>query len=248
MRSRYAGFSLIEVIIGMVVGSLVLAGAYSIWLAHQTEGMRLSKKIELRNKLTLASKRIQNSITMAGIGLSGSATLAKQDAVGSDTLLVYANPSEAFAALAAASSHHDPVVHVATPGIFAAAEYIGISGGGHAELRRIVQASGSALHLDSAFANDYAVAGTLVFPAQREVYYSDQDSAQFIRETADGAYVVATDVKDFQVSFADRHGETTEIPGRIRTVRYSLTGVFPAREGAMDRMVFSSTAIPRNAL
>lgn len=245
---RAAGFSLVEVIIGMVVGSMVMAGAYSIWLTHQTEGNKLSKKIELRNKLTLASKKIQKSVTLAGIGLAGSANLSKQDAVGSDTLIVFANTQERKSGLASATDHHTPVIQVASPGIFEGAEYIGIAGGGHAELRRVVQVSGTGLQLDTAFTNDYPVAGTLVFPAERERFYTDQDSSQFIREASDGAYVVATDVKNFQISFADKHGESTEIPGRIRTVRYSLTGVFPAKAGAISTMIFSSTAIPRNTL
>lgn len=245
---RSAGFSLIEVIIGMVIGSIVMAGAYSLWLTHQTEGNRLSHKIDLRNKLTLASKRIQKSITLAGIGLAGSANLSKNDAVGSDTLVVFLNTLERSSGLTGATSHHTPVVQVANPSLFEGAEFVGIAGGGNAELRRVVQVSGSSLQLDTAFDNDYPVAGTLVFPADRERYYTDQDSSQFIRETLAGAYVVATDVRNFQISFADKHGESTEIPGRIRTVRYSLTGIYPAKEGSLSTMVFSSTAIPRNTL
>lgn len=245
---KASGFSLIEVMVGLVVGALVIAGAYRLWLTHQEEGLRLSRKIELRNKLTLASKRIQKSITLAGIGLSGSANLSKQDAIGSDTLIIFVNTAERKCALSADVTHHTPVLHVDDPGIFEDAEFVGIAGGGHAELRRISQLSGSSLYLDSTFVNDYAIAGTSVFPARRERYYSDQDSSQFICESVEGALIVATDVMNFQVSFSDKQGESTEIPGKIRTVRYSLTGTFPAREGAINTIVFSSTAIPRNTL
>jgi len=245
---RAGGFTLVETIVGMVIGTLVLAAAYSLWRTHQVEGMRLSKKIELRNKLTLASKRLQRSVTLAGLGLSGAPNLGKQDAEGSDTLIIYTNPTEAKAGLAADADHHIAAIQVDATAPFAAGSYVALVGGGHAELRRIVSISGSSLALDSALANDYTMAGTLAFPASRERYYSQQDSTRFVHETSDIAHVIATDVKNFQVSFADKLGRSTDIPSQVRTVRFSLTGIFPAREGAINSIILSSTAIPRNTL
>jgi prepilin-type N-terminal cleavage/methylation domain-containing protein len=242
------GFTLIEAIVGMLIASLVLAGAYSLWRTHQTEGMRLSRKIDLRNKLTLASKRLQRSVTLAGLGLSGAATLAKEDAVGSDTLTIFTNPEEAKASLLADADHRNPAIRVDAPALFAAGGYVALAGGGHAEMRRITSVSGSLLGLDSAFANDYPAAGTLAFPARRERYFSDQDSARLIHEIRQARHVVASDVKNFQVAFTDKHGNSTDAPRLVRTVRFSFTGIFPAREGAASSMVFSSTAIPRNTL
>lgn len=242
------GFTLVEAMVGMVIGGLILAASYALWRTHQVEGMRLSKKIELRNKLTLASKRLDRSVTLAGLGLGGAASLSKNDAVGSDTLVIYTNPTEIKAHLAAASDHHVAAIQVDAPSSFAAGGYVAISGGGHAELRRVTALQGSTLNLDSAFANDYAVAGTVVMPAQRERFYSRQDSACFMQEVPGATRTVATHVKNFQVSFADQAGKSTEIPTQIRTVRYSLTGFFPAREGAIDNINLSSTAIPRNTL
>ena len=89
------GFSLVELMVGLVAGGLVMAGAYSLWSTHNREGYRLEKKIELRNQISLSSLKIQRSITLAGLGLHGSANLEKQDYVGSDSLIIYNNPSEA---------------------------------------------------------------------------------------------------------------------------------------------------------
>lgn len=246
--NRPRGFTLVETIVSMLIASLVMAAAYGLWRTHQTEGMRLSKKIELRNKLTLASKRLQRAVTLAGIGLSGSANLAKQDAIGSDTLIIYTNPAETKAGLAAAADHHVAAIQVDNSAPFAAGGYVALVGGGHAELRRIVSVSGSTLSLDSAYANDYPAAGTSAFPARRERFYSRQDSSQLIHESPEGRQIVATDVKNFQVSFADQQGNSTEVPSQVRTVRFSITGIFPAREGAINNIILSSTAIPRNIL
>lgn len=245
---RPRGFTLVETVVGMMIGSLVMAAAYGLWKTHQTEGMRLSKKIELRNKLTLASKRLQRAVTLAGIGLSGAANLVKQDAIGSDTLIIYTNPAELRAGLAAAADHHVPAIQVDNAAPFASGGYVALIGAGHAELRRIVSVSGSTLYLDSAYANDFPAPGTSALPARRERFYTRQDSSQLIHESAEGRQIVATDVKNFQVSFADRQGNSTEIPSQIRTVRFSLTGIFPAREGAINNIILSSTAIPRNTL
>jgi len=245
---RHRGFTMIETVVSMVIGAIVMAAGYGLWRTHQVEGMRLSKKIELRNKLTLSSKQLQRAVTLAGLGLSGAPNLAKQDEVGSDTLIIYTNPTETKANLVIAADHHVAAIQVDAPTPFAAAGYVALVGGGHAELRRIVGVNGSTLSLDSAFANDYATAGTVAMPARRERFFSQQDSSRLIHETAEGRHVIATDVKNFQVSFADKQGNSTEIPAQVRTVRFSLTGIFPAREGALNSIVLSSTAIPRNTL
>ena len=242
------GFTLIEALVGMVVGTIVLAGAYSIWLTHQEESYRLSKKIELRNKLTLSSKRLQRSVTLAGLGLAGAANLGKYDAIGSDTLIVFTNPREESSVLSADIDHHQALLTVDAPALFAEGGYVAISGAGHAELRRISAVSGNTLHLDSAFVNDYPRAVCKAFPAERERYYTDRDSLHFIHENSEGAHVVATDVRNFQVSFSDRTGKPTETVARIRSVLFSLTGVYPAKAGALSTLIYSSTAIPRNTL
>jgi hypothetical protein len=210
--------------------------------------MRLSKKIELRNKLTLSSKQLQRAVTLAGLGLSGAANLAKQDAVGSDTLIIYTNPTEAKASLVIAADHHVAAIQVDAPTLFAAGGYVALACAGSAELRRVVGVDGSTLSLDSAFANDYPIAGTVAMPARRERFYSQQDSSALVHEIADVHRIIATDVKNFQVSFADKQGNSTEVPAHVRTVRFSLTGIFPAREGAINSIILSSTAIPRNTL
>jgi prepilin-type N-terminal cleavage/methylation domain-containing protein len=246
--TRAKGFTLVEAMVGMVIAGMILAACYSVWRTHAVQSAGISKKIDLRNKLTLSSKRLQRSVTLAGFGLSGAANLTKIDAVGSDTLTLYSNPNELKAHPTSAVDHQYASVSVDAPALFSAGGFLAISGGGHAELRRISSVSGSAIGLESPFVYDYSLAETLVFPVQRERFYSDQDSTRFISETAAGRHIVATDVKNFQVSFADKQGVSTEVASQIRTVRFSLTGVFPARDGAINSLLFSSTAIPRNML
>ena len=76
IRSAQRGFSLIEALVGMVVGSLVLAGAYSLWRTHQEQSLTLNRKTEARNELALAAKRLQREVTLAGLGLGGAVRVA----------------------------------------------------------------------------------------------------------------------------------------------------------------------------
>jgi prepilin-type N-terminal cleavage/methylation domain-containing protein len=247
--SSQKGFSLIELMVGLLLSTLVLAGAYSLWKTHQTEGFRLEKKIDLRNGMTLSSKKIQRAITLAGIGLQGSANLAKEDAVGSDTLILYTNPSEASSTLASSITHGaGAVMQVSTPSAFASAGYVVVRTGNSAEIRKIMFATGSSLYLNRSFTNDHPTATSVAFPAARTRFYTDQENNQLMWDAGQSASIVAKNVTNFQVSFRNKHGEATEIPADVRTVQYSFTGIFPAQEGALNSIVFSSTAIPRNTL
>lgn len=245
---RQSGFSLIEMMVGLVAAALVLAGTYTLWSTHQREGYRLEKKIDLRNQITLSSKKIQRSITLAGIGLNGAANLEKADATGSDTLIIYTNMAEARSNLSSNISKTVPAISVTNPAAFSGASYVAVGSGPSGEIRHIDHQSGSMLYLDAPFSSDHPMATTIAYPAMRERYYTDQAANHLMRESGGTAVAVAADIRNFQVSFKDKSGASTEIQSEVRTVQYSFTGVFPAPEGALTSMVFSSTAIPRNIL
>jgi hypothetical protein len=235
--------------VGMVVSTIVLAGAYRLWKTHEEQGHQLTQKINIRNEMTLSSKRIQRSVTLAGLGLGGAANLAKEDAVGSDTLVIYTNPNEDRSVLVSDYIHvGSAVVHVAEPSKFSGARYLAIKSATSGEIRKIVGMNSSIVMLESPFQFDYPAATSAVFPATRERFYSNQEAKALMREAKDGSIIVAKNVTNFQVSFRNKHGESTEIVNEVRTVVFSFTGVFDAREGALNSIVFSSTAIPRNTL
>ncbi len=232
----------------MVIGAIVIAAAYSLWLTHQQESFLLGKKIDVHNDLTLASKRLQGSVTLAGLGLGGAANLSMSDAGGSDTLILFLNSQEKRTTLLMDAPTSLASIQVDDPAPFTNAAYVAISNAGHGEIRRIVNISGSTIHMDTTFSVAYPMAGSMVYPAARERYFSSQDSAQFIHEVGGEERIVARHLKDFQVSFVDEDGALTGIPADVRSVRFSLTGIYPAKEGALNSMILSSTAIPRNML
>jgi hypothetical protein len=242
------GFSIVELMIGLVAGGLVLAGAYSLWTMHNTQAYRLGKKVELSNQISLSSKKIQRAITMAGMGLDGAANLAKEDEVGSDSLIIYTNPNNLKTAITMNVTSASQSVLVNDPNIFNGAGYLALSSGGSGEIRTIIRIDGHSVFLNAPFTRTFTSVTTIAFPASRECYFTNQETNELISKKGETQITVAKNIRNFQVSFRNKNGESTEIQKAIRTVQFSFTGVFPAEAGALSSLVFSSTAIPRNIL
>lgn len=242
------GFTLVEALVGTMIGSLAVAGAFRLWKTHSQEGYRLQKKAELRDHMALSSKHIQRSITLAGLGLGRVPTLVREDAVGSDTLFVYTNEAERKAGLLSNLYTGQYAIYVDNASAFAGALYMAVTDGTRGEVKPIDRVQGNVVVLRKPLESPYNRIGTTALPAKREKYYSDQDSLRLMRVVDGQSSVLAEDVRNFQVSFRDRSGAATDDPRAVRSVHFSFTGTFPAKEGALNSVLFTSTAIPRNIL
>lgn len=246
---RQSGFTVAEIIVGMTIGTFVLAGLYRLWSNNSEESLKIQRKIEIRNQVALSTKRLNQSITLAGIGLEKVVGLTKADAVGSDTLVIYTNPNEHRTTLVMAHHPQYSMIRVADGDIFANASYVVLTDGTNGEARRIRAREGSTLYLSENFSYQYTVAATTVMPATSHKFYSDQEREMLVCVVNEGdPSIVGRKIKNFQISFRDRNGAVTQALREIRFVNYSLTGVFPSREGAINSVVYSSTSIPRNIL
>lgn len=245
---RQGGFTTIEIMIGTVIGGIVLAGAFGVWKSSQEEGHRLQKKNQLRDQMALASKQIQRSITLAGTGMGLAPNLVRADAVGSDTLMIFTNQGEARSSLVSNPAVGQYTVFVADGSIFQNARFLALADTARGEVKPIDRVQGTVVILGKPLERSYDRMVTMAIPAKREKYYSDQESKTLIRMVDGQAKVMGEDILNFQVSFRDRRGASTNDPRQARTVWFSYTGTFPAREGALNSLLFTSTAIPRNVL
>ncbi len=245
---RQGGFTTIEVLVVSVIGGIVLAGAFSLWKSSQEESHRLQKKNQLRDQMALASKQIQRSITLAGTGMGMAPNLVRSDAVGSDTLQIYTNQGEARSGLVSNPAVGQYTVFVDNGSIFQDARFLALSDTARGEVKPIDRVQGTVIILSKPLERSYDRMVTMAIPAKREKYYSDQESKTLIRVVDEKARVMGQDILNFQVSFRDRTGASTNDPRQARTVWFSYTGTFPAREGALNSLLFTSTAIPRNVL
>lgn len=239
---------MVEVLVASVVGALVLAGTFRLWKSNHDEGFRIQKKTELRDMMALSSKRIQRSITLAGLGIDRAPTLAKSDAVGSDTLFLFTNEAEQKSAVFSDLVHGQSHVQVENPSVFHGSRYLVVSDGSRGEVRAIENIEGSTVVLREPLTGTYSRSATTVFPARREAYFTDQEGSRLIRVLDGTSKVIAENIRNFQVSFRDGRGVSTEDAAATRTVHFSFTGEYPARPGALNSVVFTSIAIPRNVL
>ena len=247
-RMSARGFTLIEALIGLVVGALTLAGGFRLWKANHEEGWRLNKKSELRDRMTLSSKQIQRSITLAGLGMAKAPTMVKSDAVGSDTLDIYTNAGEQRCELLSTLYAGQYAVPVGNPQIFHGSLFLAVSDGARGEVQPIERISGGMVVLSRPLESGFSRSNTAAIPAKRERYFTDQGGNRLLYAVNGSTRVLAEDIRNFQVSFRDRHGTSTEDPRAVRAVQFSYTGIFPAREGMLNSVLFTSTAIPRNIL
>ncbi len=243
-----AGFTTIELMIGFAIGGIVLAGVYRLWTTNSYEGMRLQQKIELRNQMALSTKKLNQSIIEAGYGLDKVVGLAKYDAVGTDTLILYRNPSQLRTTLVSNYHGSQPHLTVANGSIFQNARFVVIAKNDTGEVRAIHNLQGSVIILEDHFDYNYSVAGTSVLPCTQDKYYTNQETQNLVRLTDGSPTIVGRKIHNFQVSFRDRNGNQTELIDAVRFVNYSLTGIYTAQAGALSSVVFSSTSIPRNLL
>jgi prepilin-type N-terminal cleavage/methylation domain-containing protein len=250
MQNSRKGFTLIETIVGMLVSALVLGGIYNLWKHNHIETLRLQARHEARNQLILASKKLSRSITLVGLGMPGIPAIERSDDVdiGTDTLKLYSNAGEQSSALSSDYSGGSTNLLLADGGIFSGATHVGISDGTHGELRRINSRSGSVIILNSAFSHDYSTTAARAYPATREIFYTDQDQEHLMRIVGGTAQIAGKQVHNFQVSFLDKDGSSTNTVSEIRTVTFSLTGQYEPIRGTLNSLVYTNTAIPRNLM
>ena len=246
--SLSSGFSLPELMVSMVIGSIVLAGAYKLWLSHETQRLSLERKIELRNQMVLSSKQIQKAVTQAGIGLRGAINIAKSDATETDTLIIYSNVASTSSALTSSASISGTAILVATPSLFHVGGFIALINPAGGEIKKISSISSYTVVVTTSLERNYLSTDSRAYPAIRERYFTNQSENELIKETDGTEVVLGKNIRNFQVSFRDKTGASTETLSDVKTVYFSFTGVYPALEGALSSVVFSSTAIPRNSL
>lgn len=248
-HSGASGFSTVELMIVAAISGLVLLGVYRLWKSNSFESTKLQRKIELRNQVALSTKRLNQSITQAGYGLNKVVGLEKSDDIGSDTLIIFTNPGEVKTELASDCTHGHGYLFVQSGSLFYQAKFVAVTNGAIGEIKAIRKVESNRIDIEGTFANDFVVAGSWAMPATREKFYTDQSHQSLIRIINDASpSIIGKNVHNFQVSFRDRNGDQTEVLRQVKFVNYSLTGVYPAKQGALNSIVFSSTSIPRNIL
>jgi len=241
---------MVEMIVAMVLSALALTGAYRLWKFQQTQSLRIQNAIEARNQLALSSNLLSKSITLAGYGMNDIPGMVKSDEEGSDTLIIYSNPDEAVSTLESdyTSDHSNTQVRVVDGSMFSTSAYVGVTDGVHGEVRKVASYSSGRVRMTESLSYNYSMSNTRVYPIVREKYYSDQASKYLIRMVNDQSQTIGEQVRNFQVSFRDKNGVSTESLPNTRNVFYSVTGDYAPIQGTINSIIYTNTAVPRNLL
>jgi Tfp pilus assembly protein PilV len=249
---RQRGFSSIEIMVGAVVAGILLTGIYKLFVNNNFETLKLSRKIDARNQLTLTTKKLDWAVTRAGIGLAGAPAMYRTNSLGTDTFFVYMNEDMLNTRLSSNYNVSQSQISVVDPCTFDFARFVAVVGPNGGEIaQRTSQSVGGAsvLVFTHALSQNYDAATTKVYPATRYKFYTDQEHDQLVMVVDYSPRSVGSQVRNFQISFKDAIGTSTESSSQAKSVTFSLTGMFaPVHEGAIANIVYSTTAIPRNLL
>jgi prepilin-type N-terminal cleavage/methylation domain-containing protein len=251
--NRKGGFTLIEMLITLVIGSILVSAVFRLWQQNRRASELISSKGDFRDRATLATTQLNRSITMAGFGMTRMDVLRKGSGTHTDTLVVYSNDSERRTTLMDTARSGQTVLRVFKDSGFAASTFLGITDSLNHEYRRVARIAGNAvdgfeIHLTSALSHTYLPGVPDIYPVQRERFFADVAEKSLVRYVDDRRIILAGGVTEFRVQLLTRSGAPASLHRDIRVVTFSLTGQYKAPQGMPSSMSFSSTVIPRNIL
>lgn len=250
---RQAGFSLIEMMVAVVVGSLLITSLFRLWTHNQRTTDLIANKGDFRDKATLATTQLNRSITMAGFGISKMDVMRRQSGSLSDTLVVYSNTTERRTTLVDTAAAGTSMITVFKDSGFTAGCFLGITDSIKHEYARVDRMEGDSingfrLYLIAGLGNSYLPGVPDIYPVQRERFYADAQNRTLVRFVDDRRLTIGAGVTTFRVQFLDLNGNSASTHRDIRVVTFSISGNYKAPTGSPSTMSFSSTVIPRNIL
>jgi prepilin-type N-terminal cleavage/methylation domain-containing protein len=250
---RQTGFTLVEMLISLVVGSILITTLFKLWNTNRMETDRIQTKSDFRDRATLATTALNRSITMAGFGLSKIDVIAHASGSLSDTLTLYTNAAERRTTLRDSAAYLASEICVFNDSGFAEGSLIGITDSINQQFVRIAAITGDSstgfyFRIQPSLNHPYASGVPDIFPVQREVFYIDGEDSSLVRQMDDRRNVLARGISEFRVDLRDGNGAIAANCRSIRVITFSVAGSYKASAGTPSLMRFSSTVIPRNLL
>jgi prepilin-type N-terminal cleavage/methylation domain-containing protein len=248
-----AGFTLVEMLVAMVIGSMLITAVFRIWRANQSETIRIGDKSDFRDRATLATTALNRAVTMAGFGMTKMNVIKKGAGTNSDTLTVYSNPQERRTTLRDTAREGSNQILAFTDSGFVVGGLLGITDSLKQEYAQIsgIQgdtANGFRITLVGRLTNTYKPGVPDIYPVEKERFYIEDSSHTLLRMAGDRPIALAKGIYEFRVDLKDGAGNPTNISKNMRVVSFQFMGTFKAPQGTPNQMRFSSTVIPRNIL
>lgn len=251
--TRNSGFTLVELLVGVVLGAMLMTAVWRLWSVNQSETNRIQDKSDFRDKATLATTRLNRSITMAGFGITKMDVIQRRSGSLTDTLTIYSNEDELRTTLRDSAKTSGSYLIVFKDTGFVEGGMLGITDSIHQEYATIAgitgdTANGFRISLSSGLQHTYLPGVPDIYPVQMEVIYIDGSSSSLVRRVGQNSQVLSGGITDFRVDMRDASGNIATYYRNIRVITFSMMGTYKAPSGTPNQMRFSSTVIPRNLL
>jgi prepilin-type N-terminal cleavage/methylation domain-containing protein len=252
-HKRESGFTLVEMLVALVIGSMVITAVFRIWRANQSESTRIGIKSDFRDRATLATTSLNRAITMAGFGMSKMNVIQKGSGSSTDTLTLFSNPQERRTTLRDTARLGSNEILIFTDSGFVVGGMLGITDSLQQEYAKIIDihgdtASGFRITLAGQLEHTYKPGVPDVYPVEKERFFIQGSSQTLFRIVGDRNIALAKGITEFRVDLRDASGNPTNISKNMRVVSFQFTGTYKAPQGTPNQMRFSSTVIPRNIL
>lgn len=248
------GFTLVEMLVAMVVGSVLMTGLFRIWNQNRTTTEMIANKGDLRDRVTLATTQVNRSITMAGFGIENMEVVRRAAGSLTDTLVVYSNESERRTTLVDSAARNATSIRVFKDSGLAVGGLLGITDSLQHEYARIQSISGNeddgfVVALSGPLANAYSAGVPDIYPVTKERFFADAQGKALVRYVGDRRQTLGDGITQFKVQLLDSRGNPAATHKDIRVITFSLVGSYKASTGTSPGVLsFSSTVIPRNIL
>lgn len=247
------GFSLPEMMVALVVSSFLVLGLFRIWNQNRRTTDLIANKGDFRDRATLATTRVNKTVTMAGFGITRMDVVSRRSGLGTDTLVVYSNPSERRTTLIESVSAGGRELRVFKDSGFTVGCFLGITDSLNNEYARVEgiggnESDGFRLTLSGGLSNAYLAGVPDIYPVLREKIFADAEAKSLIRVVDDRRQTLGDGITEFRVQLLDNSGNTAATQRELRVITFTLTGSYKAPAGVPNLMTFTSTVIPRNIL
>jgi prepilin-type N-terminal cleavage/methylation domain-containing protein len=214
MISTRSGVTLIELIIGLTIGSLVVAGMYQSYIRFTRGNLTERQSLEIQNHIAAASGVIEKDIRMAGYRLPGNGLGAIITTGPNCALRLFTNDLERQSALAGDAPAGNTIVRVLDGAGVEAGQWICLSGADTVfyPIERVCSATHEdTIYLaDTALTADWPLGETAVYFARSirygvETYLGEQ---WLVRATHDKTTALSPLITRFAAAALDENGQS----------------------------------------
>jgi hypothetical protein len=248
MKLNNNGTSLLELIIGLLIGSMVIFGAYQMYTYISRSASRETKKAELQSKMVAVSEMISRDLRMSGFGLPGNGFRPALNSAGNDVLQLYINDLQLRTVLGRDVVPGDSIIYVASASQAKPLMYVCLVQNDtvYRKITRVRLSTNGrdTLTLDSLAGKNFAAATAQVFFASGISYQVVASPAAGLCRTLNGATSMFMQAID-TIRVSPRDSAGTGLTGQFektKMVSMQFGGRISTR-GAKDYVMIDSTMV-----